>query len=133
MRHYWGKNITITQLCSLDLQLDFYLLLFFFFGCALATCGILIPRPEIEPRPSAVRVQSPNHWTAKEFPNLYLFPEKQYGWWLREGLWSPSLLSQGQSWFCHWAAVSLITLINCLLPQFPHLLNGVNCSTYPIV
>ena len=36
-------------------------------------CGILVPPREIEPRPSAVRAQSPNHWTAREFPSLLVF------------------------------------------------------------
>ena len=31
-------------------------------------CGILVPLPGIEPRPSAVKAQSPNHWTTREFP-----------------------------------------------------------------
>ena len=35
--------------------------------CAVA-CGILVSPPGIEPGPSAVRAQSPNHWTAREFP-----------------------------------------------------------------
>ena len=43
-------------------------------------CGI-VPQPGIEPGPLAVRVQSPNHWTAREFPRgnflkinfIYLF------------------------------------------------------------
>ena len=44
---------------------------FFFFGhVAWITGLILVPWPEIEPRPSAVKVQSSNHWTAKEFPVL---------------------------------------------------------------
>ena len=30
--------------------------------------GILVRRPGIEPSPSAVKTQSPNHWTAREFP-----------------------------------------------------------------
>ena len=33
-----------------------------------AACGILVLRPGIEPQPSAVKAQSPNHWTAREFP-----------------------------------------------------------------
>ena len=33
-------------------------------------CGILVPQPGIEPRPLAVKVKSPNHWTAREFPQL---------------------------------------------------------------
>lgn len=28
-------------------------------------CGILVPRPEIKPAPSAVKARSPNHWTAR--------------------------------------------------------------------
>ena len=31
-----------------------------------AACGILVPGPGIEPVPSAVKTQSPNHWTARE-------------------------------------------------------------------
>ena len=42
------------------------MLCFGFFG--LAACGILVPRPGIEPRPSAVKAHSINHWTAREFP-----------------------------------------------------------------
>ena len=33
-------------------------------------CGISVPRPGIEPGPPAVEAQSPNHWTAREFPDL---------------------------------------------------------------
>ena len=39
-------------------------------------CGILVPQPGIEPRPSAVRVQSPNHWAAREFPDSIIFSGK---------------------------------------------------------
>ena len=31
-------------------------------------CGILVPRPGIEPRPSAVKARSSDRWTATEFP-----------------------------------------------------------------
>ena len=31
-------------------------------------CGILFPRPGIEPSPPAVEVQSLNHWIAREAP-----------------------------------------------------------------
>ena len=33
---------------------------------------ILIPQPGIEPKLSAVRAQSPNHWTTREFPRQCL-------------------------------------------------------------
>ena len=32
--------------------------------------GILVSRPGVEPVLSAVKTQSPNHWTAREFPEL---------------------------------------------------------------
>ena len=33
-------------------------------------CGLLIPRPGAEPGLLAVEVQSLNHWTPREVPNL---------------------------------------------------------------
>ena len=42
-------------------------------------CGILVPWSGIEPGPSAVKVWSPNHWTAKEFPIIpHLKKKKDY-------------------------------------------------------
>lgn len=35
---------------------------FFFFPLHCLACGILVPQAWIEPRPSAVRAQSPDHW-----------------------------------------------------------------------
>ena len=47
---------------------------FFLFGCV--ACGILVPQPEIEPGSLAVKVWSPNHCPAKEFPtNLVFYAE----------------------------------------------------------
>ena len=34
----------------------------------LAACGMLVARPGLKPGLSAVRVWSPNHWTARGFP-----------------------------------------------------------------
>ena len=45
----------------------------FVFWLCLVACRILVPQPGIEPRPSAVKAQSPNHWTAREFPSFYFF------------------------------------------------------------
>ena len=45
-----------------------YLLIYIFFGHV--ACGILVPLPGIEPRPAALEIQSPNHWAAREVPNL---------------------------------------------------------------
>ena len=35
-------------------------------------CGILVPGPGIESGPTAVKVPSLNHWTAREFPEVIL-------------------------------------------------------------
>ena len=42
--------------------------LFFFFCLCLATCGISVPWPGIEPQSPAVKMPSLNHWTIREFP-----------------------------------------------------------------
>ena len=52
-----------------------YFILFSTFILFLAVpraCGILVPGPRIEPVPSAVEAQSPNHWTSREVPPLTL-------------------------------------------------------------
>ena len=43
-----------------------------FFLPRCTACGILVPRPGIEPGPLAVRAWSPNHWTARVFPGFPL-------------------------------------------------------------
>ena len=40
-------------------------------------CGILDSQLGIEPTSSAMKYQSPNHWTAKEFP-IKIFLKYQY-------------------------------------------------------
>ena len=35
-------------------------------------CGLLVPQPGIELVPPVVEAQSPNHWTAREFPSFFL-------------------------------------------------------------
>ena len=40
---------------------------FFFFWPHHVACGMLVTQPGIEPGPLAVKVWSPNHWTAREF------------------------------------------------------------------
>ena len=52
--------------------LGYCFVLFCFLPHCLA-CGILVPRPGIEPGSpvsTAVEAQSPNHWTTREFPVL---------------------------------------------------------------
>ena len=41
----------------------------FFFFFSPVTCGVLVPWPGFEPGSLAVKAQSPNHWTAREFPH----------------------------------------------------------------
>ena len=41
---------------------------FFIFWPHLAACGIFVPQLGVEPAPLAVKTQSPNHWTSREFP-----------------------------------------------------------------
>ena len=44
-----------------------------------AACGILVPQLGIEPTPSAVKAQSPNHWTVREFPPHCTFtPQREH-------------------------------------------------------
>ena len=48
----------------------------FFFWLSHAACGILVPRPGIEPGVVAVKAPSPNHWTTREVPNFARFVQK---------------------------------------------------------
>ena len=41
-----------------------------FLGLRRTACGILVPRPGIEPVPPVVEAWSPNHWTAREVPTF---------------------------------------------------------------
>ena len=51
----------------------------FLFLAHCMACRILVPRPGIEPGPSAVKVPSLNHWTAREFPvSFFLNVSKGY-------------------------------------------------------
>ena len=51
----------------------FWITYLFFFCLHQAACRILVSWPEMEPMPSALEAQSLNHWTAREFPVIYLF------------------------------------------------------------
>ena len=50
-----------------------HLLYFIFWPSYCLACGILVPQPGIEPRPLIVRAWNRSHWTAREFPILFLF------------------------------------------------------------
>ena len=46
----------------------FSLFLFFFFWLHRVACGILVPRPGIQPGPHALEMKSLNPWTTREVP-----------------------------------------------------------------
>ena len=46
--------------------MEFYF--YFLVGPLLVACGILVPQPATKPGPPVMEVQSPNHWTTREFP-----------------------------------------------------------------
>ena len=56
----------------MHLSLKSFLLFLFLIWLCHDSYKILAPRPGIEPTPSAVKVQSPNHWTAREVPKVFL-------------------------------------------------------------
>ena len=56
---------------SFDHNVSVIYLLFFFLAVRLV--GILVPRPGMEPGPPAVEARSPNHWTSREFPDLFVY------------------------------------------------------------
>ena len=66
----WGTRILHAAQCGKKKKILFYdhFFLTFFFGPHPAAYVILVPRPGIEPLPTAVEVQSLNHWTGREVP-----------------------------------------------------------------
>ena len=51
----------------------FFWIVLLCFGPNALQCGVLVPRPGIEPVPHALGVWSLNHWTAREVPCLHYF------------------------------------------------------------
>ena len=51
-------------------------LIIFFFWLSWSACGILVPQPGIEPTPSTVKDQSPNHKIARKFPSVLIYKHK---------------------------------------------------------
>jgi len=47
---------------------EVFIFLFKFLFRLLTVCRILVPQLGVEPVLSAVKMQSPNHWAAREFP-----------------------------------------------------------------
>ena len=84
------EKVTSTQVC------------FFFPGVGagwggVGVFGILVSPPGIEPGPPIVGVQSPNHWTTREFPTQDSYP---YTTWTAEGaIWVPFYLFWFKGYF----------------------------------
>ena len=57
-----------------------FLFFFFFFLLPCAACGILVPRPGIEPTLPALEAWSANHWTAREVPGCRFFDDGHSDW-----------------------------------------------------
>ena len=51
-------------------------LIIFFFWLSWSACGILVPQPGIEPIPSTVKDQSPNHKIPREFLSVLIYKRK---------------------------------------------------------
>ena len=63
----FSPNLHVLFIC-----LFIYLFIYLFMAAHSEACGILVPRPGVEPRSPAVEAWSANHWTAREFP-VYMF------------------------------------------------------------
>ena len=42
-------------------------------GAKASACGILVPQPGIESKPSTVKVQGPDHLNTREYPHIKVF------------------------------------------------------------
>ena len=60
-----------------------------------AACRISVPWPEIEPRPLAGKLLSPDHWTARKFLLKLLFFKKSF-YWSVVALWYVSFCCRAQ-------------------------------------
>ena len=68
--HDTSPSQSTEPLSLVGICLFFLFVCFFNFRPCHAVCRILVPQPGIELGPTAVKVLSPNHWTAREFPSL---------------------------------------------------------------
>ena len=74
----------------------------FLFWLPGVPCRILVPQPRTELQPSAVKVQSPNHWTTREFPGGVF--TLTYNW--RNGIEKFSYLHKSNSWLSRGSRIS---------------------------
>ena len=69
--------------CSQDYFFPIIYSFGFFFFLAVPLAGILVPQWGLKPRPPALEAQSPNHWTAREFPRTCCFKPVKFDLFLR--------------------------------------------------
>ena len=70
-----------------------------------AACKILVPQPGIEPRPSRVEEQNPNHWTAREILDFYVLHvnwESRFSYSSQWSLQQDHKLSDNVYWGINW-------------------------------
>ena len=72
LEKYPLKPLFRDQMAENILTMNSAIFSFFEGGLSLVAYGILIPQPGTEPMPLGVIAQRPNHWTAREFPVLFL-------------------------------------------------------------
>lgn len=65
----YPKGILCLWASSITIQFFF----FFFFCLHLVTYRTLVSPPGMEARPTAMKAQSPNSWSAREFPLIIQF------------------------------------------------------------
>ena len=86
--HWWYKSKEVSKMLATQHQpvlvvIVFFFFLFFsfffFFWLCVMACRILVPRPGIEPRSTAVKTPSPNHQTTREreFPVFFIIMHSQ--------------------------------------------------------
>ena len=110
---------------------SFFFFFFFFCHSPQWLVGILVPWPGIEPATSAVRAQSPNHWTSREFPSLSILKQRKNTLQLTSPpLLLPSPLSSARSTVCSFPPPPL-PRIWFLLPSLHWKPFGQSCQWPP--
>ena len=82
----------------------FFVCFFCFVWLRCTACGILVPRTRMEPKAWAVKVQSPDHWTTREFPTVFILSSLKI------------IISQTRKAFLKLTSLSSVLGVCCWLP-----------------